>query len=46
MKKSQLDKYYTKPEIAELCLSSIEGSYRSSWVEPSAGAGAFGTKAP
>tara|TARA_Y100000592_G_scaffold1556_1_gene2602 strand:+ start:1048 stop:1833 length:786 start_codon:yes stop_codon:yes gene_type:complete len=45
VKKSQLDKYYTKPEIAELCLSSIEGSY-DLWLEPSAGAGAFLRRLP
>jgi hypothetical protein len=36
-----LDKFYTKPEIAEQCANIIDFSKYSSILEPSAGAGAF-----
>jgi hypothetical protein len=39
-KKSQLDKFYTKPEIAQECIDSITGEF-DLWLEPSAGAGVF-----
>ncbi len=45
MKKSQLDKFYTKPEIAQECIESIQGKF-DLWVEPSAGAGTFLRRLP
>lgn len=39
-KKSVLDKFYTKQEVAKQLIDTIPGSY-DLWLEPSAGAGAF-----
>ncbi len=39
-KKSELDKYYTKPSIAEMCYNSVK-HLAGAWVEPSAGDGVF-----
>ena len=39
-KKSVLDKFYTKQEVAKQLIDTIPGTY-DLWLEPSAGAGAF-----
>jgi len=38
--KSQLDKFYTKPELAQRLVSTIEGDF-DRWLEPSACSGSF-----
>lgn len=38
--KSELDKFYTKKEVAQHLISTISGDF-DLWLEPSAGAGAF-----
>lgn len=40
-KKDTLDKFYTKPEIVELCLQQLDLSLYDCIIEPSAGNGAF-----
>ena len=46
----QLDKFYTRREVAKQCLDSLEGRWPwSHWdlvVEPSAGSGSFFTQIP
>jgi predicted RNA methylase len=39
--KHQLDKFYTKPEIALECINRLDLSYYSYVIEPSAGSGSF-----
>lgn len=47
MKKSELDKFYTKPEIAEFCISKIPVLEQYSlFIEPAAGAGTFLKRLP
>jgi len=43
---SELDKYYTKPEIVDLVLPSLPEFDVTFWIEPSAGAGVFSSKMP
>lgn len=40
----KMDKYYTKPDIVDLCLSYIDVDSYDNVIEPSAGDGAFSTK--
>ena len=44
MTSKQLDKYYTNPDIVDLCLSHINTMDYDIIVEPSAGSGAFSDK--
>lgn len=45
--KSSLDKFYTKPKIADLCIATLNNiSNIDLWLEPSAGAGVFLSRLP
>jgi hypothetical protein len=45
--KSSLDKFYTKPEVAALCINTLANITEIDlWLEPSAGAGAFLSRLP
>jgi hypothetical protein len=45
--KSSLDKFYTKPEVAELCVATLNNiTDIDLWLEPSAGAGVFLSRLP
>lgn len=44
--KHALDKWYTKPEVAALCLREVTPEAYDLVIEPSAGAGAFSTLLP
>jgi len=44
MAKANLDKFYTKNEIVDLCLSSVDFNGYDVIIEPSAGSGAFSNK--
>ena len=47
LKKSELDKFYTKPKIAQQCVDSLSAfSNIELWLEPSAGAGVFLSRLP
>ena len=39
--KKELDKFYTKVEVAKICISSINLNAFSLIIEPSAGGGSF-----
>jgi len=45
-RKSNLDKFYTKPEIVDFCLSKINIKEFDTIIEPSAGDGSFSLKIP
>lgn len=45
-RKHILDKFYTKPEIVDICLSNVDLSEFDTIIEPSAGAGSFSDKIP
>lgn len=45
-RKHELDKFYTKPEIAELCLKQLNLNEYDEIIEPSAGAGSFSNIIP
>lgn len=44
-KKHSLDKFYTKPEVAKMCIDAVPRSYDLA-IEPSAGSGAFSSQIP
>jgi len=45
--KSSLDKFYTKPEVAQRCLTTLNNiTDIDLWLEPSAGAGVFLSRLP
>lgn len=44
--KSELDKFYTKPEVSTLCVSKINLEDYTTIIEPSAGSGAFSNLIP
>ena len=49
VRKAGLDKFYTKPDIAEKCIAAVGLRYNWGWdlvVEPSAGNGSFLSKIP
>lgn len=41
VKKSEHDKFYTKPEVAKTCIDVVTKMFNGTYVEPSAGAGSF-----
>ena len=44
--KSELDKFYTKPVVADICINSLSKYSADLWLEPSAGAGVFLSRLP
>jgi len=44
IKKSRFDKFYTKPEIVDICLDNIDISSYHTIIEPAAGNGSFSLK--
>ncbi len=44
--KDELDRFYTKPEVAKLCIDILKQTnlYVDQWIEPSAGSGSFSSQ--